>query len=97
MHVQLHHVCFIFIKKQMVNSRIVMPKPGETPIHPEAATKGHQTPKHTVRRKLLQGKLALSTPLNARDVGRVVKAQTLELLTSQVLLFTDCNSLLTGR
>ncbi len=80
----------------MVDSRAVIACPGETPIHPEVATKGHQTPKHTVRRKLLQDKLALSTLVNARYVGRGVKAQTLELLTNQVLPFTDCNSLLTA-
>jgi len=81
----------------MVSSRIVIPKPGETPIHPvRGATKGHQTPKHTVRRKMLSGKLALSALIIVRDVGKVVKAQTLELPTSQVVPFTDCKSLLTA-
>lgn len=80
----------------MGNTRVVIIYPGDTPIHPKLATKGHQTPKHTVRRKLLQGKLALITVVNTRDVGRGVKAQTLELLTSQVLPFTDCSWLLTA-
>lgn len=49
-------------------------KPGETPIHPEVASKGDQAPKHTVRRKL-QGKLALSHLLNARDVEQMLRHQ----------------------